>query len=345
MDQSPNSFTQYGNSKEPQIINLKKEYGSIISGSSSESHSVIILEKNISLAIGDNSKLQLGIGSTESTVNEFTPVKLEQNFKSVACGQDFTVWLTTEDKLFGSGLLFTQNNIPTQIENLTAKYIASYNKSFAIISDDSSVIYWPDLSNFSSTITQHFDSEPKTVSIGNGFVSVLLENHTAFIIKEDRNISPIIVPSIALKGGNLFNEVKSCANYTAVITMQKEVNIFGTLGEYHQKRSSIPIFDDEPLHVFTFPDYCIIIDTDFRTYSFGKNDFGQMAISGVDRCYQAIATEYKFPVKEVFGSSKSSFFVPLILNRDLVKYDPEDLIKKKKNDDLSLTIEHGNHRK
>ncbi|XP_076892137.1 uncharacterized protein LOC143543774 [Bidens hawaiensis] len=79
---------------EPTVVSALASY-KIVKAGSGKSHTVVATEDGISLSFGWNKHGQLGTGSARNEV-EVNPVRcLVSEVTNVACGADFTVWLTS----------------------------------------------------------------------------------------------------------------------------------------------------------------------------------------------------------------------------------------------------------
>ncbi|KAI3513274.1 hypothetical protein L1887_20603 [Cichorium endivia] len=78
----------------PTVVSALASY-KIVKAASGRSHTVVVTEDGLSLSFGWNKHGQLGTGSAKNEI-ELYPVRcLVSEVKSVACGADFTVWLTS----------------------------------------------------------------------------------------------------------------------------------------------------------------------------------------------------------------------------------------------------------
>ncbi|CAM8915943.1 unnamed protein product [Rhodiola kirilowii] len=80
----------------PTVVSGLSKY-KIVRAGSGKSHSVVVTDEGLSLAFGWNKHGQLGSGSVKNEV-ETSPVRcLVTDVHNVACGADFTVWLSTAE--------------------------------------------------------------------------------------------------------------------------------------------------------------------------------------------------------------------------------------------------------
>ncbi|KAM2994951.1 hypothetical protein FF2_041970 [Malus domestica] len=78
----------------PTVVSELSKY-KVVRASSGKNHTVVVTEDGHSFAFGWNKHGQLGSGSTKNEV-EASPVRCQvSEVKSVACGGDFTVWLSS----------------------------------------------------------------------------------------------------------------------------------------------------------------------------------------------------------------------------------------------------------
>ncbi|KAJ0614908.1 putative chromatin remodeling & transcriptional activation HMG family [Helianthus annuus] len=78
----------------PTVVSALASY-KIVKAGSGKAHTVVVTEDGLSLAFGWNKHGQLGTGSVKNEI-EFYPVRcLVSEVTDVACGVDFTVWLTS----------------------------------------------------------------------------------------------------------------------------------------------------------------------------------------------------------------------------------------------------------
>ncbi|KAI7728385.1 hypothetical protein M8C21_009462 [Ambrosia artemisiifolia] len=78
----------------PTIVSALASY-KIVKAASGRAHTVVVTEDGLSLAFGWNKHGQLGSGSAKNEI-EFYPVRcVVTEVTNVACGADFTVWLTS----------------------------------------------------------------------------------------------------------------------------------------------------------------------------------------------------------------------------------------------------------
>nr|XP_043616610.1 protein RCC2 homolog [Erigeron canadensis] len=78
----------------PTVVSALSEY-KVVKAACGGGHTVVLTEDGISWSFGWNKHGQLGTGSTKNEF-ELSPVRcLVSNVKDVACGTDFTVWLTS----------------------------------------------------------------------------------------------------------------------------------------------------------------------------------------------------------------------------------------------------------
>ena len=81
--------------------------------SSGNEHIVIVTSVGTSFAFGKNTSYQLGIGETTEFVEKFTPVQLQDRLLSVKCGNNFSIWKTTNNSYYIAGK--GKNVNPTKI--------------------------------------------------------------------------------------------------------------------------------------------------------------------------------------------------------------------------------------
>lgn len=78
----------------PTVVSALASY-KIVKAGSGKAHTVVVTEDGLSLSFGWNKHGQLGTGSVKNEI-EFYPVRcLVSEVTNVACGADFTVWLTS----------------------------------------------------------------------------------------------------------------------------------------------------------------------------------------------------------------------------------------------------------
>ncbi|KAB1203716.1 Protein RCC2 [Morella rubra] len=80
----------------PTVVSELLKY-KIVRAGAGRSHTVVMTEDGISLSFGWNKHGQLGSGSVRNEI-ESSPVRcLVSEVKNIACGADFTVWLTSAE--------------------------------------------------------------------------------------------------------------------------------------------------------------------------------------------------------------------------------------------------------
>lgn len=96
-----NTKRQDGAKEVPFFKNMK-----VIGASGGKGHSIVLTEDNGAYGMGDNQMGQLGIGSNKGTLAQvITPKKvvLDEKIKEVACGLDYTLFVTAAGHLFSAG--------------------------------------------------------------------------------------------------------------------------------------------------------------------------------------------------------------------------------------------------
>ena len=113
--------------------------------SSGDEHIVIVTSVGTSFAFGKNTSYQLGIGETTEFVEKFTPVQLQDRLLSVKCGNNFSIWKTTNNSYYiaGKGKSVNPTKINENYHNFAhMKYIrtdgllSSYSPDFVVKIND-----------------------------------------------------------------------------------------------------------------------------------------------------------------------------------------------------------------
>ncbi|OHT15728.1 hypothetical protein TRFO_13898 [Tritrichomonas foetus] len=305
------------------ILNLPDNSGSVvISGSSSENHSILLYSNGSSASLGLNDKCQLGIGTTKNST-EFLPVRTDIKFKSVACGEDFTLWISEDNQLYVCGL--QKNTIPTIFNNLKAIQCSSYKKTAAIITENKTVILWSDFHDDSTQKEYNLPFPAQDISCGNDFVSVLLENQILVRVFSNGTIEPLLIESTTAKIPDRFVRMSSSENYTVAIDFGKNVWLFGNVGRYGSKPDSLPIYTNA-INVFALPKSIVVIHSNFAAFSLGENQFGQFANGETKPSYMFTQAKLSFPVMTVVGNEKMQLYIPRPLTRSFTEFEQSQFI-------------------
>ena len=311
----------------------------IVSGSCSSNTVIVLLE---------NGECYESIISNEnnSKTNQF---KLISNhvFKQCYCGEKFIIFIDNDDIMYIYGYCFNEKyTSPTPFLDEGKIALVNVNKSKIVIvkKESNDIIIWQDAMKSKDKKAEikgfcRNDQKIKKIGINDKYVVVLLENGFAFKIDDELMINPILVQSRIMYGGNKFLDIDCIKDYMVLITSKKEVFIEGKLVDYVSRKSSLPIFTNNPTNVFALENFCVIIDLYFGSYSFGKNIFGAMPIfqqSTADSSYHLIKTSCDFPIKCTFGTEQVTYIIPLEITQNLIqKFVLKDILDYHKDKILS----------
>lgn len=295
----------------------------IFQGSASESHIVLLDSDGIAFSSGSNDRGQLGIGSTTNT-STFAKVQSSESFAYVSCGDGFTIWLSEKGKLFASGINNFQQ--PQLLDAFDALQCSSYQKTAAIITNNKTVILWPDFTNNNSYKEFSLPHPAIHISCGLNFVSVLLENQTLFRIYTDGTIEPMVIrPSNDSSPIDRFVKISSAENYTVAIDFRSQLWIFGPVGRYQPGPISTPLFSGA-IDVFAFPNSVIAITTENSIYAFGENADGNLALNDLQFTYEFEKTQIDTPVLSIIGNSRTNIYLKRPITREFVDFDRSHIL-------------------
>ncbi|KAK8899886.1 alpha tubulin suppressor [Tritrichomonas musculus] len=326
-----NKSTLYGffkglSNDENQIegIDLKTPENELIlsQGAASENHIVLLYSDGSSISFGANNKGQLGIGSS-SDVNEFNSVSSNEKFTSVACGEDFTLWISENGCLYVSGI--NNFNVPTTLNGIHATQCSAYKQAASVITEKKTVLFWSDFHDFNNFKEYSLINPAVAISCGINFVSVLLENQTLFQIRSDGSIEPVIVKTSPITTNDRFIQMSSCESYTVAIDFNSNLWLFGQVGKL-KSYPNLPPICTNVIQVFTLPNSIVAILSNRRAMVLGENQDGQLGTGNKQATYEFQLVQLKYPVLSVIGNERMIIYIPRPLTKSFVKCDQSEFI-------------------
>ncbi|EAY11029.1 hypothetical protein TVAG_410290 [Trichomonas vaginalis G3] len=303
-------------------LTFNDEDDHVIDISCSDSTIILIHQSGKSQAFGDNSKGQLGIGSFEST-ELYTEIKSDQKFITSKCSNYFTFWINDKSQIYMAGGK-NKLNQPTLIQGIESKSINVYEKSVLVQVNDKKLIYWPDFDEYEQKYEHEFEDNILEFSCGNNFAISLLENNSLFKIEKDQ-ITPVVIPRIALDGGNRFLSASCSRDYIAVVDLNGGVWVIGKMHTYDGQDAIIPIMD-EAEKIVAFPRHCVIFDGLGLCFSFGANEEGQLGNGSQEDCASPFPMEQSDAAFAAIGGDKFTILVPFSYDEVHMMYHEDDII-------------------
>ena len=288
--------------------------------SCSDDSMILIRNSGKSESIGNNNNGKLGLGH-DKNILEFNLINIDIPFKKSQIGNDFCIWLTKNNDIYTSGI---NSMIPIKLENYKGIDISCFDNTLIILKDENHLIFWSNFLNFENFYEFEFN-KIISISSGNQFITILLENGTLLKIDKDGNLIPLITGQTSLNGGNRFISQSSSSNYTAAVDINKGVWIFGQMGKFNGDNAIIPIME-EAFKVVALPNHCIVFEDIGTCFSFGSNSHGQLGNGVSIDCFSPMPMNQKSAAFEVSGGKKYTILLPFGFNEDIAKYFDDNVI-------------------
>jgi hypothetical protein len=278
----------------------------------SRGHAVAVLSNGDVAATGDNSSCQLGTGSQGNSAG-FSRVLIREKSVAAAAGADFTLVIGESGALFSCGIE-RQTVQPSLVRNVLAAKLSVYKNTVAILAPDNSLKFWPHFHKLEAVHSPTLFTTPIEVACGDGFVAVLLENGLLVNVSEKLAI-PLIVPSLALQGGERFTAVSAAENYIIAIDEARRAWIFGDFCGFSPRYlATTPVFRNV-LHVFAFPTYACAIDAGHRAHIVGRApaNLAKIGFAKQSKRIEAVTDEVGFAA----GNDDELVLLPMYCPRDV----------------------------
>jgi hypothetical protein len=235
----------------------------IVSFSFSELHAVAVLANGEAVAIGSNSRGQLGTGlSADAAV--LTLVRCPDKITSAFAGTDFTLFLTDSGAVLSAGLGGALCPVPCDVR---AAQLAGCRQTVAAVTPDGRLLLWPD---FRSPAPQSpaLLARPRSVSCGVNFAAVLLEN--GLLVRADADGRTAILSARRGLPVAKFTAMRASDTYIAAVAEGGAAWLFGDFNGYAARViAAEPIFESA-IDVFAFPHYAIGITPGFEVFGVGR---------------------------------------------------------------------------
>ena len=279
-----------------------------------KNHGQCLLSGGAGLAFGRNDNGKLGIGSDKSTT---TPelVRSTEKFIDVACGSDFSLWISESKAVFSCGV--PKSLVPTILPNFTGVACSAYNNSAAIIDCNGNVVFWPDFHNTAHVVQPKLLTQAKSISCGNGFVAVLLTNNILMKVTEDDCVC-LYVTSRVLIGGERFVRISACESYIVAIDQWNKGWIFGEFNGFSKEYLACePVFTHVSA-VWAMPNYCCAMNQSFVLYGIGKIP-ASVATDGVTFAKMETHIDLGNAVGSVAGNENELYGIPIHFTREMIQ--------------------------
>ena len=295
----------------------------VVDLSASDDSLIIITKNGKSRALGKNLNGSLGIGD-ENESFEYKNVQSDEIFKKSKTSKFFSFWKNDKNQLFVAG---TNKKYlkPTKLLDHEIISFEIFEKSAIIQVTDQQIIFWEDFCNDQdSKSTVDLTAKIKEISCGNNFCIILLENNSLFKYMNNE-LSPIIIPRIALDGGNRFLSASCSKDYISVVDINGCVWILGTMGKYNGDEALIPIIE-EAEKVRAFPTHCVIFDGLGLCFTVGANEKGQLGNGSLSDCFSPLPMEQTDAAFDAVGGTSFTILLPFDFSEKYSEYLDEDII-------------------
>ena len=296
-------------------------------------HGQCLLSGGFGIAFGNNENGKLGIGVAKDTkVPEL--VRSTEKFVDVACGRDFSIWVSQTNHVFSCGV--PKSLVPTEMQNVTAVACSAYNNSAAVIDCDGNVVFWPDFHDAGGVIKPKLLTKAKSISCGNGFVAVLLANNILMKVTETESAC-LYVTSRVLIGGERFIRMSACESYIIAIDQWNKGWIFGEFNGFSKELlASEPVFTNVSA-VWAMPNYCCAMNQNFVLFGMGKIPAGVAADEPV---FAKMETHIDLgnAVGSVAGNEHELYGIPIHFTREMIQKQADFFIPEYLTERMPISI-------
>ena len=274
----------------------------------SSDHVQCILSSGEAFAFGNNLNGKLGTG-TKNTTEKPEIVRCMDKLVDVACGSNFTVWISEAHEVYSCGI--PSALIPVKLNGKSAISCAAYGDSLALIDTEGGVTFWSNFADINNPVNPPLIGKAKSISCGNQFVAVLFDNGLLAKITHDK-CEYLCVKSHIMEGGETFISMSACADYIIAIDYWKRAYIFGDFNGYSaQYLQNEPVFCNAD-RVWAMPGYCCARTSDMEILGIGK-----IPSPGGSRLIR-VSKELSFStgIGEIVGNEGKLFCLEILFDRE-----------------------------